>query len=60
MKTCDNCLHSRTVISENGFHGVCVLSSKKAMDCITGRRDHFVESFVESPLLRNRQEENNA
>ena len=38
---CANCLHGRVGISENGYHTICCLSSKKAMECITGRKSHF-------------------
>lgn len=42
MKDCDKCLHSRPIISENGYHAVCCLSQKKAMDCMMGKKNHFV------------------
>ena len=35
---CDGCINSRTVVSENGLHHVCVLSGKKPLVCIaTGK-----------------------
>lgn len=30
---CKNCINRRRVISENGYHSVCCLSNKKAMEC---------------------------
>lgn len=35
---CDSCLNSRPVISENGFHHVCCLSSKAAQNCLSGKK----------------------
>lgn len=40
---CDNCLNSRTIVSENGFHSICCLSEKKAMKCITNKENLFIE-----------------
>lgn len=42
MKDCEKCLNSRLIISENGYHSVCCLSQKKAMDCITDKKSQFV------------------
>lgn len=42
MKDCEKCLHSRLIVSENGYHSVCALSSKKAMNCMKGKKSHFV------------------
>lgn len=41
MKECSKCLHSRLIISENGYHSVCCLSQKAAMDCMLGKKNHF-------------------
>ena len=38
---CANCVHSRTIVSENGFHASCLLSRKKVAECVAGTRDHF-------------------
>lgn len=35
MSKCDSCLYSRTIISENGYHSICNLSDKKAIECVT-------------------------
>ena len=36
---CDNCINSRSVISENGIHRVCCLSEKDAVNCLIGKKD---------------------
>ena len=36
-------MNSRMVISENGLHSICCLSEKKAIDCMFGEKDHYVE-----------------
>lgn len=41
LHKCDRCLYRRLIVSENGFHFVCSLSEKKAVDCITGKVDRF-------------------
>lgn len=41
MRDCDKCLHSRMIISENGFHSVCCLPSKQATDCLIGKKSQF-------------------
>ncbi len=34
---CEECLNSRRIISEGGYHSVCTLSAAKMRSCITGR-----------------------
>lgn len=34
MNKCDLCINSRAIISENGYHYICCLSDKEAMECI--------------------------
>lgn len=41
---CDTCLNSSVIISENGYHSVCCLSQKNAVDCITKRKDYYEEN----------------
>lgn len=36
MRDCETCLHSRRIISENGFHAICCLSSVQERKCIIG------------------------
>ena len=42
IENCEVCLNSRVIISENGFHPICCLSNKKAMDCISGKKNYFI------------------
>lgn len=42
MKDCEKCLHSRLIVSENGYHSVCCLSQKAATDCMIGKKSQFV------------------
>lgn len=42
---CDDCLNSRSVLSETGVHPVCCLSREKAADCITDKKSWFVDDF---------------
>lgn len=41
---CDTCLNSRVIISENGYHSICCLSQKKAVDCITKQKDYYAKN----------------
>lgn len=41
--TCDTCLNGWVRISENGYGAKCTLSQKKAMNCLTGVKSHYVE-----------------
>lgn len=41
MDKCKECLHSRPIISENGYHPVCCLSKKKTIDCLIGKKNWF-------------------
>ena len=56
QKRCDKCLHTRLVMSENGLHPVCALSAKAAKDCITGKKDHFLQ--LDEWANCNREESN--
>ena len=42
MNKCDKCLNTRIIVSENGRHRICCLSSKKAVNCMTGKKDYFI------------------
>lgn len=33
---CETCIDHRTIISETGYHAVCVRPSKEAVSCMTG------------------------
>ena len=41
MRECEKCLNSRMIISENGYHSICCLSQKAAMDCAIGKKNYF-------------------
>lgn len=42
-KSCDKCLHTRLIMSENGLHRVCALSAQAARNCLLGKKDHFLK-----------------
>lgn len=46
--SCDICLNSRAVISENGVHFVCCLTKKKCLDCLMGVKDSY-EGYSDMP-----------
>lgn len=41
---CDDCLNARRVLSENGWHPVCVLANKQAKLCIFGNKNYYVSA----------------
>lgn len=47
MSKCDTCLFSRAIISENGFHWVCCLTQKRAIDCMNGVKDRYIRAIME-------------
>ena len=62
MQKCEECLRSRMIISENGYHAVCCLSPKKAMDCWIGKKSYFAttktkEQEFYNDLLMEQQEQ---
>jgi hypothetical protein len=48
-------------VSENGYHAVCCLSQKKAMDCMMGKKNYFVSVKADKEfymdLLMEQQEQ---
>lgn len=40
---CDTCINGWMRISENGYSTKCTLSQKKATNCLTGVKSHYVE-----------------
>lgn len=40
---CDSCMNGCVRISENGYSAKCTLSQKKAINCLTGVKSHYVE-----------------
>ena len=43
MKQCIQCLNSRRMVSENGYHSVCRLPHKQALDCFMGNHEQFID-----------------
>lgn len=45
MDKCETCINRywRAVISENGIHYNCSLSDKASMDCLLGRKEHYIK-----------------
>lgn len=40
---CDSCMNGLVRISENGYCAKCTLSQKKAVDCLTGIKSHYIQ-----------------
>lgn len=43
---CDTCINARAILSENGWHRVCSLSSKSASRCIIGEKSQYIKNFA--------------
>jgi hypothetical protein len=52
MEKCATCLDGHCVVSENGFHYNCSLKEKDAMDCLTGKVDHYIKN----PMKKSNEE----
>lgn len=39
---CDSCMHSRLVLSENGWHRACCLSQHMEMLCVSGKVNRHI------------------
>ena len=53
MKKCEECLHSRPIVSENDIHSACCLSQKKAVECMIGKKDYFaIAKKVDSKAIK--------
>lgn len=58
---CDVCLNRRTIVSENGYHTICSLSSKKATDCLMCKKSYFmldrfkVDDLIDSTMKGNKK-----
>ncbi len=39
---CDTCLRSHVIISENGYHSICCLSSKQAVKCMMNNYNKYI------------------
>ena len=42
MDKCSTCINGRGIISEDGWHYICCLSSRKAVDCATNKKDYYI------------------
>lgn len=42
MNKCEECVHSRPIISENGYHSVCCLSLNAMVDCLMGKKSQLM------------------
>ena len=40
---CDSCMNGWVRISENGYFAKCTLCQKKAVDCLTGIKSHYIQ-----------------
>ena len=56
MKNCEECIYSRLVVSENGYHAVCTLSDDDIYDCLSNGKSRFEGnpfcSYVAKYLMR--------
>lgn len=44
---CKECLNSRLILSENGWHAICTLSQENARDCLVhGSKFHQMSSYI--------------
>lgn len=41
MNSCNNCIYSRPIISENGISYKCTLSSSRAIKCLGGEQKFY-------------------
>ena len=41
---CDSCMNGWVRISENGYCAKRTLSQKKAVDCMTGVKSHYIQN----------------
>lgn len=43
MDKCKTCINRYAVISENGMHYNCSLSEKVSIECMMGRKEHYIK-----------------
>ena len=41
---CDSCMNGWARISENEYSAKCTLSQKKAINCLTGIKSHYIQN----------------
>ena len=39
---CDGCLNGRPIVSENGIHRICCLTTRQAVECMSGKKNHSI------------------
>ena len=44
-KDCKDCIHSRLILSENGYRACCTLPYKNAIDCIKNNNVNYCENL---------------
>ena len=49
MKECEDCINSRLVVSENGYHAICTLPEKDMTDCMYNDKMQFIERPMYCP-----------
>lgn len=42
LNKCNTCINSRGIISENGLHYICSLSSHKAIECMFDEKNYYI------------------
>lgn len=42
----EDLINARAILSENGWHRVCSLSSKSALRCIIGEKSQYIKNFA--------------
>ena len=52
-RECEKCKNSRPIISENGWHYICTLSSKKSLQCMLRKRIQSSSSCAIDARKRN-------
>ena len=55
---CDYCSNSRPIVSENGTHYSCSLTSQQLKKCLTGEKDYFEERPCISKIFIEETKEN--
>ena len=48
---CNQCAYARLVISENGLHYSCMLSSKAITNCVVHNYSKFVQRVLRSTMF---------
>lgn len=54
MNSCNNCVHSRPTISENGIHYICTLHSSQAVKCLGGKQEFYKSYTIDTEEFINK------